>query len=71
MEGFIHKLELSSDQLINLPLFFRVIYYNEMSNIDEETKLMKFNKRIGAVQIRHFEPSRIICKSIDTKDLID
>lgn len=66
MEGLVSKVELNNHELENLPMFFKIIYFNEMSNLEDENKLMKFNKHINAVQMRHYEPNRIICKSINT-----
>ena len=66
MEGLVSKIELNNQELENLPMFFKIIYFNEMSSLEDENKLMKFNKRINAVQMRHYEPNRIICKSINT-----
>ena len=51
------KKEFEIDDLKNLPLFFKTIYYNEMSNLDDENKLMKFNKKLNAIQMRHYELS--------------
>lgn len=67
METFLKTIDLSIEELKYLPLFCKIIYYNEMSNLDDENSLMMFNKQIHTVQMRHFEPSRIICKNIDTK----
>lgn len=69
MEEFVKKADLSNEQLENLPLFLKTIYYNDMSSIEDEEKLMKFNSKLLTSQMRHFEPNRIICKSINTKCL--
>ena len=66
MELLVKKKEFEIDDLKNLPLFFKTIYYNEMSNLDDENKLMKFNKKLNAIQMRHYEPSRVICKTVKT-----
>lgn len=68
MELLVKKKEFEIDDLKNLPLFFKTIYYNEMSNLDDENKLMKFNKKLNAIQMRHYEPSRVICKSVNTNN---
>ena len=39
-----------------------------MSNLDDEIKLMRFNKKLNAIQMRHYEPSRVICKSVNTNN---
>ena len=66
MELLVKKIEFEIEDLENLPLFFKTIYYNEMSNLDDENKLMKFNKKLNAIQMRHYEPSRVICKTVNT-----
>ncbi len=71
MEEFINKAELEDNQIENLPLFFKKIYYNDMSSLIDEEKLMIFNSKFLMSQMRHFEPNRIICKSIITRHLSD
>ncbi len=71
MELLVKKINLDIEDLENLPLFFKTIYYNEMSNLEDENKLMKFNKKINAIQMRHYEPSRVICKSVSTNNFKD
>ena len=71
MELLVNKIEFKIEDLENLPLFFKTIYYNEMSNLDDEIKLMRFNKKLNAIQMRHYEPSRVICKSVNTNNLKD
>ena len=66
MELLVKKIELKVEDLENLPLFFKVIYFNEMSDLEDENKLMRFNKSLNAIQMRHCEPSRVICNSINT-----
>lgn len=71
MELLVNKLEFKVEDLENLPLFFKTIYFNKMSNFDDELKLMKFNKKLSAIQMRHYEPSRVICKSVNTNNFKD
>ncbi len=71
MELLIKKINFEIEDLENLPLFFKTIYYNEMSNLEDENKLMRFNKKLNAIQMRHYEPSRVICKSVNTKNFKD
>ena len=42
-----------------------------LSNLDDEIKLMRFNKKLNAIQMRHYEPSRVICKSVNTNNFKD
>ena len=44
----INKKELTDEQIENLPLFFKTIYYNKMVSIDAENQLMKYNYNIHA-----------------------
>lgn len=62
MEG-LNKLELSVENMQGLPLFFKKIYHNEVTNIYDESKLFKYNPKMQSHYMRHFEPNRIICKS--------
>lgn len=57
----INKKILTDEQIKNLPLFFKVIYYNEMVSIEAENRLMKYNNNIHAVKMRHYNPNRKIC----------
>ena len=50
----INKKILTDEQIKNLPLFFKVIYYNEMVSIEAENRLMKYNNNIHAVEMRHY-----------------
>ncbi|MDX1718550.1 MAG: hypothetical protein R3353_00175 [Salegentibacter mishustinae] len=68
MEG-LNKLELSKKQLENLPLFFRRIYWNKLSNIEDEEKLFRYSKKSQSFYMRHFYPSRPICKTFNLKKL--
>ena len=66
MEGLVTKIILDNSKLKNLPLFFKTIYYNEMTKEEDEMKLMKFNKKLITMQMRQFYSSRLICKTLDT-----
>ena len=57
----INKKILTDEQIKNLPLFFKVIYYNEMVSIEAENRLMKYNNNIHAVEMRHYNHNRKIC----------
>lgn len=61
----INKKELTDEQIENLPLFFKTIYYNKMVSIDAENQLMKYNYNIHAVEMRHYNPNRRICLLYD------
>lgn len=66
MELLIKKVEFQIDELKALPLFIEKIYYNKMANLDDENKLLRFNKKLNTIQMRHYDPSRVICKSVNT-----
>ena len=68
MEG-LNKIELDNKELENLPLFIKRIYYNQLTNIEDELKLFKYNSRVQTNYMRHFDPNRIICKTFDLKKL--
>lgn len=60
---------LTNEELEGLPLFFKKIYYNRLSDIDEEMKLFKYNSKLQKNYMRHYDPNRIICKTFDIKIL--
>lgn len=47
----INKKILTDEQIKNLPLFFKVIYYNEMVSIEAENRLMKYNNNDNITQM--------------------
>ena len=69
MEAYINKKILTDNELENLPLFFKIIYYNDLTDINEENKLYKYNSRVQKSYMRHYEPNRLICKTFDIKKL--
>ncbi|MFA6831848.1 MAG: hypothetical protein WCR36_06220 [Bacteroidaceae bacterium] len=61
----INKILLTDEQIKNLPLFFKIIYYNHMVDPDAENRLMKYNNNIQAVEMRHYTPNRKLCLPFD------
>lgn len=62
-------LILSDVALKGLPLFFRKIYFNELSDINEEYKLMKYHPLVQSQYMRSAFPGRQISKTINLKML--
>lgn len=69
MEDYITQRVLSNEELENLPLFFKTIFYNDLTEAEDEEKLFKYNSKIQTNYMRHYDPNRIICKTFDTKVL--
>ena len=42
MEEYIKKKVLTNEELESLPLFFKIIYYNDLTDTDDENKLFKY-----------------------------
>ena len=53
------------ERLEDLPLYFRKIYFNKISNIEFEKKLFKISKPIQSEMMRHYNPSSKISKMVD------
>ncbi|PRA97537.1 hypothetical protein CQ046_21465 [Chryseobacterium sp. MYb7] len=66
MEG-LQKIKLKKEKIHNLPLFFKTIYYNQVTNINDEMKLFKHNEILQCSFMRHYYSSRRICKTLDFK----
>jgi len=62
-------LNLSPIELSNLPLFFRQIYSNEISNSEDEKKFMGESKTLQTLLFRDAYPVRQISKTVDYKTL--
>ncbi|MCH2192756.1 hypothetical protein [Kordia sp.] len=58
----LDRVELSNEQLKGLPMFFKKIFYNQITNIEDELTLYKHNSRTQSSEMRQYHPSRIICK---------
>lgn len=58
-------IELNGSELKNLPLFFRKIYHNQVSNIEEEKKMIRLNKNIQGEIMCHQFSKREISKTIN------
>lgn len=66
MEESLKTIKLK-DKLNNLPLFFRTIYYNQLTSVEDEKKLFKYSSKTMNNYMRHYSSSRKICKTFDNK----
>jgi hypothetical protein len=64
-------IEIEKEELKNLPLFFRKIYFNQVSNIEDELKLYKYNSRVESTSMRTYFSNRLISKTVNYKTLED
>jgi hypothetical protein len=64
MENLEH-IYISGKELENLPLFFRHIYHNVITDPKEEFKLIKFNSITQSDLMRAGYPDRPVSKTVD------
>ena len=64
-------IEIEKEELKKLPLFFRKIYFNQVSNIEDELKLYKYNSRVESTSMRTYFSNRLISKTVNYKTLED
>jgi hypothetical protein len=60
-------IELKGESISGLPLYLRKIYFNELSSLNEEMKLIKYNHSIQSSKMRDAFPSRQISKTVNRK----
>ena len=65
----LEMINLSGEQLKGLPLFFRKIYFNKITDFQEDYKLMKYSPLIQCGLIRDGLSTRRISKTVDYKIL--
>ena len=63
------QINLTNEHLQHLPLFFRKILFNELTDSKEEDKLLSYNRDVQAVQMQVLS-SRPISKTIDLANFI-
>jgi hypothetical protein len=56
-------IELRNEQMEGLPLFFKKIFFNQVTNLEDELKLYKYNTASQSAEMRSYYPNRIICKT--------
>lgn len=69
MDELIKQTNLSGKELSGLPLFFRKIHYNLMTDYGEEEKLMRYNPNWQCMIMRDAYPVRQISKTVVYKVL--
>ncbi len=62
--GLIKQINLNGKDLLGLPLFFRKIYYNPLTDIEEEEKLMKYDSFSQCTLMRDESPVLQISKTV-------
>jgi len=67
MEQQIKTIELNGKDLEGLPLFFRKIFYNRITDMADERKLIKYSREFQCDLIRDNFPVRQISKTINYK----
>ncbi|MGS2762062.1 hypothetical protein [Sinomicrobium sp. M5D2P9] len=58
----LNKIELNNSELKGLPLFFKKIFYNQVTNAEDELKLYKYHTNLQSIEMRNYDPHRVICK---------
>jgi len=61
----LDEIELNGENLEGLPLFFRTIFYNSITDTDQEYKLIRFNPVSQSDLMRATYSGRPISKTID------
>ena len=64
---YLKKIKFTCKGLKNIPLHFRKIYFNQVTFMDDELKMMKYNNHFQTEIMRDYYPSRQISKTIDFK----
>ena len=63
----MEQINLTTDELKNLPLFYRKIYYNKLLSWNEEKKLFKYNPDLQCEIMRSDFSIREISKTVNHK----
>ena len=63
----LDKIKLTNPELEQLPLFFKTIYFNQVTSIEDENKLYKYDNVVQCEIMRSFDATRRICKTFDLK----
>lgn len=61
----MEKIDLSGEALQGVPLFFWKIVYNEVSDMKEERKLLKYDSKCQAYLMSTKSSMREISKTVD------
>lgn len=63
----LDKIELDNKELHGIPLFFKRIFYNQLTNLEDEMKLFFYDENVQSSEMRESIPTRNICK-LTSKD---
>lgn len=63
--------ELNINDYQGLPLYFRKMYTNTVTNLSDEVKLLVYSKKTQSMIMREYYPSKSICKIGGNSSLID
>jgi len=63
----IDKIEIKNEDLGGVPLFFKRILHNPLTNLEDELKLFYYNEKVQSSEMRESTPTRNICK-LNRKD---
>lgn len=63
----MEQFDLSTDELENLPLFYRKIYYNTLTSKEEEGRLFRYNSDLQCEMMRSDYAVREISKTVNHK----
>lgn len=63
----MEQFDLNTDELENLPLFYRKVYYNTLTSKEEEGRLFRYNSDLQCEMMRSDYPVREISKTVNHK----
>ncbi|MDR3653458.1 MAG: hypothetical protein P4L34_10895 [Paludibacter sp.] len=67
----LEQINLDADNLKGLPLFYRKIYFNQLTDWQEENKLITYSALIQADVMRSVESTRNISKTVNKKLILE
>lgn len=59
------QINLSCNEMEGIPLFFRVIYHNAVTDLEDERKLMRYRPEMQTELFRASDPKRAISKTVN------
>lgn len=71
MDDLLENIEFTPQELKNIPIHFRKIYFNKITYLKDERKMVKYNPDLQCNVMRDYYPSRQISKTIDFKTFTD
>ncbi len=67
MEMLLKTISFENEELNGMPLFYRRIFYNNITNIIEDHKIIKYNPSLQTHLMRSEFPRRDISKTVNHK----